>query len=192
MTGRWEEYAASLTDLDSEVNQSFDRKPFYLDQNHDHDQDHDHDRLRVPSSYYEDLSTPTPRQSLTPSFDLDPSRLGRLPLEHQDWSLDSTMNLDTSETPPADRMFPKELMRRRRNSAPVGSRQTAPNVMKRRRLAANARERRRMSGLNEAFDKLREVIPSIGTDHKLSKFETLQMAQTYISALCDLLDRAPR
>ncbi len=67
----------------------------------------------------------------------------------------------------------------------------SPNIaiMKKRRLAANARERRRMSGLNEAFDKLRDVVPSLGADHKLSKFETLQMAQTYISALCDLLER---
>lgn len=67
----------------------------------------------------------------------------------------------------------------------------SPNVaiLKKRRLAANARERRRMSGLNEAFDKLRDVVPSLGADHKLSKFETLQMAQTYISALCDLLER---
>ena len=62
-------------------------------------------------------------------------------------------------------------------------------VLKKRRLAANARERRRMNGLNEAFDKLREVIPSLGVDHKLSKFETLQMAQTYILALNDLLTR---
>lgn len=67
----------------------------------------------------------------------------------------------------------------------------SPNIviLKKRRLAANARERRRMSGLNEAFDKLRDVVPSLGADHKLSKFETLQMAQTYISALCDLLER---
>lgn len=62
-------------------------------------------------------------------------------------------------------------------------------ILKKRRLAANARERRRMNGLNEAFDKLRDVVPSLGPDHKLSKFETLQMAQTYISALCDLLER---
>ncbi|XP_072152571.1 uncharacterized protein [Bemisia tabaci] len=61
--------------------------------------------------------------------------------------------------------------------------------MRKRRLAANARERRRMNGLNEAFDRLREVIPSLGADHKLSKFETLQMAQTYIMALGDLLQR---
>lgn len=60
--------------------------------------------------------------------------------------------------------------------------------MKRRRLAANARERRRMNGLNEAFDKLRDVVPSLGADHRLSKFETLQMAQTYIGSLRELLN----
>jgi atonal protein 1/7 len=65
----------------------------------------------------------------------------------------------------------------------------SPAVMKKRRLAANARERRRMNGLNDAFDKLREVVPSLGADHKLSKYETLSMAQTYIAALCDLLER---
>lgn len=62
----------------------------------------------------------------------------------------------------------------------------SPTIMKKRRLAANARERRRMNGLNEAFDKLRDVVPS--DEHKLSKFETLQMAQSYIKALCDLLE----
>lgn len=60
-------------------------------------------------------------------------------------------------------------------------------VMKKRRVAANARERRRMHSLNSAFDKLRKVVPSIGEDRKLSKFETLQMAQSYIHALSDLL-----
>lgn len=64
-----------------------------------------------------------------------------------------------------------------------------PTVMKKRRLAANARERRRMESLNLAFDKLRDVVPSIGDDRKLSKYETLQMAQTYITALCELLQR---
>jgi hypothetical protein len=71
----------------------------------------------------------------------------------------------------------------------VSERATSPTVVKKRRLAANARERRRMNGLNEAFDRLREVIPSLGEDHKLSKFETLQMAQTYIAALYELLQR---
>jgi atonal protein 1/7 len=62
-------------------------------------------------------------------------------------------------------------------------------VMKKRRLAANARERRRMNSLNDAFDKLRDVVPNLGSDRKLSKFETLQMAQTYIAALNELLKR---
>ncbi|XP_065160679.1 protein lin-32-like [Atheta coriaria] len=65
----------------------------------------------------------------------------------------------------------------------------SPSVVRKRRLAANARERRRMNGLNEAFDRLREVVPVMDADHKLSKFETLQMAQNYIEGLVDLLHR---
>ncbi|XP_050071172.1 protein atonal-like [Anopheles maculipalpis] len=61
-------------------------------------------------------------------------------------------------------------------------------VRKKRRLAANARERKRMKGLNEAFDRLRQYLPSLGNDRQLSKHETLQMAQSYISALAELLD----
>ena len=56
-----------------------------------------------------------------------------------------------------------------------------------RRRAANARERKRMNGLNDAFEKLRDHVPNLGNDRKLSKFETLQMAQTYINALRDIL-----
>lgn len=70
-------------------------------------------------------------------------------------------------------------------------RKTSTNVKKeahrRRRLAANARERRRMQSLNEAFDQLRSVVPFISDDRKLSKYDTLQMAQTYIAALMDVL-----
>ncbi|KAK3610825.1 hypothetical protein CHS0354_001678 [Potamilus streckersoni] len=71
---------------------------------------------------------------------------------------------------------------RRRRHLPV-----CKEVLRTRRLAANARERRRMESLNAAFDRLRAVIPSFGGDTKLSKYETLQMAQTYINALKDLL-----
>lgn len=79
----------------------------------------------------------------------------------------------------------KNTRSRRRSGIKDGP--PSPSVMRRRRLAANARERRRMNGLNEAFDRLRQVIPSLDAEHKLSKFETLQMAQTYICALRDLL-----
>ncbi|XP_037026293.1 protein atonal [Bradysia coprophila] len=65
--------------------------------------------------------------------------------------------------------------------------QVSSVVKRKRRLAANARERRRMQNLNSAFDKLRQYLPQLGNDRQLSKHETLQMAQTYITALYDLL-----
>ena len=60
-------------------------------------------------------------------------------------------------------------------------------VVKKRRLAANARERRRMDMLNKGFDRLRTVLPGLGPERQLSQYETLQMAQSYISELTDLL-----
>uniref|UniRef100_A0AAY4DDU6 BHLH domain-containing protein n=1 Tax=Denticeps clupeoides TaxID=299321 RepID=A0AAY4DDU6_9TELE len=71
-------------------------------------------------------------------------------------------------------------------AAPSGAAQSRRRS-KQRRMAANARERRRMHGLNHAFDELRSVIPAFDNDKKLSKYETLQMAQIYINALSDLL-----
>ncbi|XP_023166164.2 protein atonal [Drosophila hydei] len=67
------------------------------------------------------------------------------------------------------------------------NKQISPVVKRKRRLAANARERRRMQSLNQAFDRLRQYLPCLGNDRQLSKHETLQMAQTYITALGDLL-----
>lgn len=62
----------------------------------------------------------------------------------------------------------------------------------RRRMAANARERKRMQGLNTAFDRLRKVVPQWGQDKKLSKYETLQMALSYIMALNRILTDSRR
>ena len=61
------------------------------------------------------------------------------------------------------------------------SKQMPTVTMKKRRMAANARERKRMKSLNVAFDMLRSVVPD--TQRKLSKYETLQMAQKYIASL---------
>ncbi|KAG5852970.1 hypothetical protein ANANG_G00068170 [Anguilla anguilla] len=66
--------------------------------------------------------------------------------------------------------------------------QPGTGPQKHRRVAANARERRRMHGLNRAFDKLRSVIPSLENEKKLSKYDTLQMAQIYITELSELLE----
>lgn len=92
---------------------------------------------------------------------------------------------------------------RRRKSNQRNSKSSAPlpvEVVKKRRSAANARERRRMNGLNDAFEKLRGVVPSslagqaginnADGERKLSKFETLQMAQAYIIALLDLVNHS--
>jgi atonal protein 1/7 len=88
----------------------------------------------------------------------------------------------------------KEKRRSKSGSSPgrTGKRRGPPRqpnreVVKKRRLAANARERRRMHSLNVAFDALREVVPGLNDDRQLSKYETLQMAQSYIDALQELL-----
>ncbi|KAG8228034.1 hypothetical protein J437_LFUL003670 [Ladona fulva] len=85
-----------------------------------------------------------------------------------------------------DTSSPSECRSRRTSTNPRGP---SVEIVRKRRLAANARERRRMNSLNDAFDRLRDVVPSLGNDRKLSKFETLQMAQTYIAALHELLNR---
>merc|ERR1712083_336470 len=64
----------------------------------------------------------------------------------------------------------------------------SPSILRSRRDAANARERKRMNGLNDAFERLREVVPNLNSDQKLSKIETLLMAQTYIQALARLIE----
>lgn len=73
-----------------------------------------------------------------------------------------------------------------------GVKQHLSAPQKHRRVAANARERRRMHGLNRAFDKLRSVIPSLENEKKLSKYDTLQMAQIYIAELSELLEGVVR
>ena len=58
---------------------------------------------------------------------------------------------------------------------------------KSRRLKANDRERNRMHGLNDALDTLRKVLPSFPDDTKLTKIETLRLANNYIWALSETI-----
>ncbi|KAF2355325.1 Myc-type basic helix-loop-helix (bHLH) domain [Trinorchestia longiramus] len=67
------------------------------------------------------------------------------------------------------------------------ARHVSEAVHRKRRLAANAREKRRMDSINLAFDKLRSVLPQLKNQAKFSKYDSIQMAQTYIKALSDLL-----
>ncbi|XP_068604434.1 neurogenic differentiation factor 4 [Brachionichthys hirsutus] len=57
-----------------------------------------------------------------------------------------------------------------------------------RRVKANARERSRMHGLNDALENLRTVMPCYSKTQKLSKIETLRLARNYIWALSEVLE----
>ena len=47
--------------------------------------------------------------------------------------------------------------KRGRGGRKKSTRPPSPAILRQRRVAANARERRRMNGLNDAFERLREV-----------------------------------
>ncbi|KAF0025232.1 hypothetical protein F2P81_022113 [Scophthalmus maximus] len=72
--------------------------------------------------------------------------------------------------------------RRRRRQRSTGNRERSV-----RRLESNERERQRMHKLNNAFQALREAIPHVKTDKKLSKIETLTLAKNYIKALTTII-----
>ncbi|KAJ3609236.1 hypothetical protein NHX12_023760 [Muraenolepis orangiensis] len=55
------------------------------------------------------------------------------------------------------------------------------------RQAANGRERRRMLGLNDAFDALRRKVPAFAYEKRLSRVDTLRLAVVYISFMTELL-----
>lgn len=61
-----------------------------------------------------------------------------------------------------------------------------------RRHEANARERSRMHGLNDALEGLRKVVPCYSKTQKLSKIETLRLAKNYIWALSETLSAGKR
>ncbi|CAG2217431.1 pancreas transcription factor 1 subunit alpha-like [Mytilus edulis] len=57
------------------------------------------------------------------------------------------------------------------------------------RKAANMRERRRMKSINQAFECLRQSIPpTVTTERKLSKVDTLKLAIRYIGYLSGIVE----
>ena len=57
-----------------------------------------------------------------------------------------------------------------------------------RRVTANKKERRRTHSINSAFSGLRDCIPNVPSDTKLSKIKTLRLATSYIAYLMHVLD----
>lgn len=75
------------------------------------------------------------------------------------------------------------------SNGPIRKRRSGISARERnlRRLESNERERMRMHSLNDAFEQLREVIPHIKMERKLSKIETLTLAKNYIMALTNVI-----
>ncbi|XP_011557048.3 uncharacterized protein LOC105387934 isoform X2 [Plutella xylostella] len=69
-------------------------------------------------------------------------------------------------------------------------RPAAPSFVRvvKRRNTANKKERRRTQSINTAFSDLRECIPNVPADTKLSKIKTLRLATSYISYLMKVLE----
>ncbi|XP_049598058.1 heart- and neural crest derivatives-expressed protein 1-like [Syngnathus scovelli] len=59
--------------------------------------------------------------------------------------------------------------------------------MAKRRASGPKKERRRTESINTAFAELRECIPNVPADTKLSKIKTLRLATSYIAYLMDVL-----
>ncbi|OQV20575.1 putative Heart- and neural crest derivatives-expressed protein 2 [Hypsibius exemplaris] len=59
-----------------------------------------------------------------------------------------------------------------------------------RRVSANKKERRRTISINTAFTDLRDCIPNVPLDTKLSKIKTLKLATSYISWLMEVLQKS--
>lgn len=81
---------------------------------------------------------------------------------------------------------------RRRGSHKKKLSQARLDRVRLRRIEANARERNRMHGLNNALDSLRKVVPCYSKTQKLSKIETLRLAKNYIWALSEILRTGKR
>ena len=55
-------------------------------------------------------------------------------------------------------------------------------------VGSNKKERRRTQSINNAFASLRDCIPNVPCDTKLSKIKTLRLATSYIDYLMQLLN----
>lgn len=105
-------------------------------------------------------------------------------------SIKSTNSVKRQESPEGkEKRSNKDEPKVPKKRGPKKKRMTKARIAKlrMRRVKANARERNRMHGLNDALDILREHVPCYSKNQKLSKIETLRLARNYIGALADIL-----
>uniref|UniRef100_A0A8C1SH84 Neurogenic differentiation factor n=1 Tax=Cyprinus carpio TaxID=7962 RepID=A0A8C1SH84_CYPCA len=108
--------------------------------------------------------------------DMEDDEVGLSRLEDEDDEEEEEEEEDGDDTKPKRRGPKKKKMTKARMQR-----------FKLRRMKANARERNRMHGLNDALESLRKVVPCYSKTQKLSKIETLRLAKNYIWALSEIL-----
>lgn len=106
----------------------------------------------------------------------EPVELGSEDMEEEEEEEEEEMGLDGEKAPKRRGPKKKKMTKARQER------------FRARRVKANARERSRMHGLNDALDNLRRVMPCYSKTQKLSKIETLRLARNYIWALSEVLE----
>ena len=140
--------------------------------------------VTMGSGYSYDSSPLSLDSSHSPGMGLDSTSPVQAP------EFGSQQHFSTAATTPQQQQQPQPQPppRKGRGGRKKNLHPPSTEIMRHRRDAANARERKRMNGLNDAFERLREVVPNLNSEQKLSKIETLLMAQTYIKALAKLIE----
>ena len=116
---------------------------------------------------------------------------------HDDQSEDNLLN-DFDEKMTSDEPMEKKMKLSSDKASPTNhnAKISSNEELQQQRTLANIRERQRTQSLNETFQQLRAIIPTLPSD-KLSKIQTLKLACKYIEFLyqvlqCNELDvRAP-
>jgi hypothetical protein len=168
--------ASFVTDQSELAQRASPAAPFGSDHGYmqTHPDSHYFSHPRESSSKLEPQSELSHRASPAGSYSSDQ---GDVPIQHY-FPFD---NLPAFKLEPQSELTPRAV---NRNKAPL--KPLTPVVRAKRRLDANARERKRMTGLNEAFVRLRAVL-GCDRDRPLSKMEALQMAQSRIEELKEML-----
>jgi len=159
-----------------------DESGCYSDTVHIHQEDNNNNDTAIDISNRDvsfDLNCGYSYQSISYSYDSSPISLE----SHSPHMREISPQGDFQNFTPVQQPPRKGRGGRKKNLHPP-----SPSILRHRRDAANARERKRMNGLNDAFERLREVVPNLNTEQKMSKIETLLMAQTYIQALAKLIE----
>uniref|UniRef100_A0A1B0A1J5 BHLH domain-containing protein n=1 Tax=Glossina pallidipes TaxID=7398 RepID=A0A1B0A1J5_GLOPL len=125
---------------------------------------------------HNDNTTTTTTCTLTASITTNHNQYYRSP----SYCLGSPSDLEDMEGQLQDSLFT--------NISPKPISIVPPVRVIKKRNTANKKERRRTQSINNAFSCLREKIPNVPSDTKLSKIKTLKLAILYIKYLVEVLD----